>query len=99
MGYACILDGVGTSRDNRRYRNTGGPYVLLLRICVPRSCRYSRMEGKENIRATEDIALDMWDISGTDSFASRLGLRTTLVEPTLDCKDDGYKISLACGPV
>jgi len=72
MGDAGILDVAGTSRDNRRYRNIGGPHLLFLRVRVPRSCRYSRMEGEENIRATEGIALDMWNISRTDSFASRL---------------------------
>ncbi len=67
LGYASILDDVGASCDNRRNRNIGGSHLLFLGVRVPSGRRYSRLESEENFGAAEVIALDMRNVSRTDS--------------------------------
>ena len=73
MGDVDLLNVAGEWSFDGCYWYNSWSYLLLLGVCLSRSCRDSRMEKEENIRAAEDIALDLWHVPRS-RLASRLML-------------------------
>mmetsp|Transcript_13080 Transcript_13080/g.21442 ORF Transcript_13080/g.21442 Transcript_13080/m.21442 type:complete len:84 (+) Transcript_13080:682-933(+) len=67
MGHAHLLNVAGEWSFDGCYWNNSWSYLLLLGVCLSCSCRDSRVEKKENIRAAEDTALDLWNVSRSRS--------------------------------
>mmetsp|Transcript_15010 Transcript_15010/g.31581 ORF Transcript_15010/g.31581 Transcript_15010/m.31581 type:complete len:184 (+) Transcript_15010:338-889(+) len=72
LGHAYVLDAIGESSNNRRYRNFSWPYLLLFGVCVPRCSGNSGLEKEKDFGAPQSASLDLWDLSGASSSSSGL---------------------------